>query len=180
MLNTLESTRASWIAGRTEGSGHSHVHSAHKKVRYLLAGNGGDRGNIPCLAKKPVSHSLEHIQIFTGRIPFHLYTEEQVILLLAGGERPDKPTHEEFTPKMWTITRKCWDRNPKKRPEILDVLEILESRDGAFSNIHPGYFHLLRKRTENNHYRLFLPSRAFLGSRISLQLGERSDTNRQD
>ena len=102
-----------------------------------------------------------------------------MILLLAGGERPDKPTHEEFTSKMWTLTKKCWDKNPNRRPEILNVLKTLESRDGAFSNIHPGYFHLLRKRTENNHYTLFPSSWAFLGSRISLQLGERSDTNRQ-
>jgi len=123
---------------------------------------------------------LEHIQIFTGKVPFYPYSEEQVIFLLSRDERPDKPTHGEFTSRMWTLTRKCWDKDPKKRPEILDVLKTLESRDGAFSNIHPGCFHLLRKRTENNHYTLFPPSWAFLGSRISLQLGERSDADCQD
>ena len=175
----LESTRASRIAGKTEGSGHSHVHSAHKKVRHVLAGDGGDRGNIPCLAKKPVSHSLEHIQIFTGRFPFYPYSDEQVLLILERDRRPDKPAHGEFTSKMWTLTKKCWNKNPKKRPDILDVLRKLESRDGAFSNTHPGYCLLLREFTGNNNYTFLSDSlSALFNSRISPRLGERLDTNR--
>ena len=134
---------------------------------------------FPASLKKPVSHSLEHIQVFTGRIPFHLYTEEQVLIILEGDGRPDKPAHGEFTPKMWTLTKKCWNKNPKKRPDISDFLRKLESRDGAFSNTHPGYCLLLRECTGNNSYTFLSDSlSALFNSRISPRLGERLDTNR--
>ena len=131
------------------------------------------------LAQDSVSHSFEHLQIFTGRIPFDSYGDEQVILLLAKDSRPDKPVHEQFNSNMWTLTKRCWNKDPKKRPGIPEVLRKLESRDSAFSNTHPGCCLLLRKCTGNNRYTLFPTSLPFFTSRISLQFGDRSDTNRQ-
>ena len=59
-----------------------------------------------------------------------------MILLLAEGERPDEPVHEQFTPRIWSLTKKCWRKDPEKRPDIPKVLKKLESRDGAFSFTH--------------------------------------------
>ena len=87
-----------------------------------------------CLAQNLVSHSFGHLQIFTGNWPFAPYGDEQVILLLAKDMRPDKPTHGKFTPKMWSLTKKCWNKDPKKRPSVSEVLRNLESREGGFSS----------------------------------------------
>ena len=90
---------------------------------------------FPCLAQSLVSHSFGYLQIFTGRHPFDPHSDEQVILLLAKNSRPDKPVHGQFTSKMWSLTKKCWNKDPNKRPEIPEVLKKLESRDGAFSDV---------------------------------------------
>ena len=130
---------------------------------------------VPCLAQIPVSNSLENPQIFTGKHPFALYSDEQVILLLAQDGRPEKPTHEQFTSKIWTLTTKCWDKDPEKRPNVAEVLRRLESGEGAFSVIHTPRRPLLKKRTGNNRLMSFSASlTAFFGS---LQFGGRSDTN---
>ena len=76
--------------------------------------------------------------MFTGRFPFDSYSDEQVVLLLAKGIRPDKPNRKEFAPKMWALTRKCWKQNPKKRPDVDRVLKKLESKDGMSSFIRGG------------------------------------------
>jgi len=83
-------------------------------------------------AQSPISQSSKNLQIFTGRHPFDLYSDEQVILLLAEGLRPDKPVHEQFTPKMWSLTKKCWNKDPNKRPEVSEVLRELEWDTGMF------------------------------------------------
>ena len=54
--------------------------------------------------------------------------------MLAKDMRPDKPVHGQFTPKMWTLTKQCWDKDPKKRPSILEVLRKLEPEEGGFSS----------------------------------------------
>jgi len=88
------------------------------------------------LAQSPVSQPSKYLQIFTGRHPFDLHSDEQVILLLAKGSRPDKPNHEQFTSGMWSLTEKCWNKDPQKRPDTPKVLEKLESNCSAFSFIH--------------------------------------------
>jgi serine/threonine protein kinase len=90
------------------------------------------------LAQNSVSQPSGHLQIFTGDYPFDSRSDEQVILLLANDERPDRPVHEQFTSRMWPLTKKCWRKDPKKRPDIPEVLEKLESKDGAFSSSHEG------------------------------------------
>ena len=70
-----------------------------------------------------------------GKHPFALHTEQQVILQLAKDLRPNKPVHEQFSPKMWSLTKNCWKEDPKERPDTSEVLRKLESRDGAFSSV---------------------------------------------
>jgi len=99
------------------------------------------------------------IEIFTGNVPFYPYSDDQVIARLMRDKRPNKPVHGDFTSKMWTLTKECWNKDPQKRLEISDVLRKLESRG------------------ENNRFTLLLPSLgALFGSRTSLQ---RLDTDHQ-
>ena len=92
--------------------------------------------------------------------------------MLAKDLRPDKPVHRQFTPKMWTLTKKCWNKDPKKRPSVSKVLRNLESMEGGFSIIHVDYCLLLRNHTENNRY---MPLRALRNP----QFIKRADTDHQ-
>ena len=130
---------------------------------------------VPYLTQIPVSNSFGHPQIFTGKYPFEPYSNVQVIILLTQDKRPEKPSHEQFSQKIWTLTQKCWDKDPKERPKVSEVLNKLE---GAFSVVHPPHCPLFRKHTGNNILRSLSASlSAFIGSQINL-FGGGSDTNR--
>jgi hypothetical protein len=104
---------------------------------------------ISSLVQNSASQPSGRLQIFTGDYPFDSRSDEQVIVLLANDMLPDRPVHEQFTSRMWTLTKKCWRKDPKKRPGIPEVLEKLESRGGAFSFSYEGCWFLLKKRTGN-------------------------------
>jgi len=98
------------------------------------------------------SFAMVVIEIFTGEHPFDSWNDQQVTLLLSQGTRPGRPEHEQFTPKMWSLTRKCWKQNPKKRPDIEEVLRKLTSSHGEkLQGLFPVSFG------------------ALLGSRVSLR-----------
>jgi len=136
-LDSLACARASRIVNQIEGSGQGRGRLAHRKVRYILIGDGGDRGNLSPPHSEG-SLSISRTQIFTGKQPFYPNTDERVILLLAQDVRPAKPDHNQLTPTLWTLTKKCWDKDPKKRPNVTKVLTKLGLRDGAFSFINSG------------------------------------------
>ena len=63
-------------------------------------------------------------EIFTGELPFGDVTHETAILMIARGQRPEKPHDVEslgLTPGMWKFNQKCWHQNPSKRPDINSV-----------------------------------------------------------
>ena len=131
---------------------------------------------ISCFAPNSVSQPSERIQIFTGDYPFDSRSDEQVILLLANGKRPERPVHEQFTSRMWSLTKKCWEKDPEKRPDVTQVLEKLESKDGAFSFSHESWL-LLKRRVGTKWYKTLQGSLSTLfDSRMSLQFGDRSST----
>ena len=124
---------------------------------------------VPCLTQIPVPNSFEHPQIFTGKYPFEPHSNEQVIILLTRNKRPEKPTHGQLNSKIWSLTRECWNKDPKKRPAVSEVLKKLESSESAFSAFHPPHYPLFRKNTGNNLLQsLSVSLGAFFGSRISL------------
>ncbi|KAF9646891.1 kinase-like protein [Thelephora ganbajun] len=86
------------------------------------------KAKLPRPTKKSDTYSLAMvvIEIFTGRHLLHPHMDEYVIILLARDSRPDKPVHPNFTPEMWSLTRRCWGDDPKERPDIPEVLEKLE------------------------------------------------------
>lgn len=43
------------------------------------------------------------------------------------GKRPSRPTHPTFTGGLWGLTQRCWDQDPRRRPEIPEVLGVLRS-----------------------------------------------------
>ena len=95
-----------------------------------------------------------------------------MFLLLANDERPDRPVHEQFTSRMWSLTKKCWRKDPKKRPDIPEVLGKLEPEDGAFLFSREGLWPSLKKHIEKEWYSSIQGSLSALV--IGRQFGDRS------
>ena len=41
------------------------------------------------------------------------------------GERPPRPAHLGVTEELWKLIKRCWDKDPRSRPEALEVLQII-------------------------------------------------------
>ena len=46
-------------------------------------------------------------------------------LAVKDGVRPPRPTHRGLTDELWELIERCWDADPRKRPEISAVLKTL-------------------------------------------------------
>ena len=65
------------------------------------------------------------MQVFTGAVPFNDIRETGAAAAVLEGKRPSRPTHNTFTDNLWMLTNRCWDQEPKLRPEMTEVLQIL-------------------------------------------------------
>ena len=66
-------------------------------------------------------------QAFTGAVPFNETVPAAALLAITRGERPPRPTHTNFTDELWELTQRCWDRDPRSRPEVSELLEVLRN-----------------------------------------------------
>jgi hypothetical protein len=64
-------------------------------------------------------------QVFTGAVPFHNSLHVAAMLAIMSGKRPPRPTHPALTDELWALMQRCWDQTPRLRPEILEVLNVL-------------------------------------------------------
>ena len=88
-------------------------------------------------SRSVVSHPSKHEfvftlcrQLYTGDIPFPNRPDPSVILFVAKGGRPSIPVSAEalgLNTKVWELTKRCWHKNPEKRPNASQVLLQLES-----------------------------------------------------
>ena len=53
-------------------------------------------------------------------------------LAITQGERPSRPAHPTFTGNWWALTQRCWDIDPRLRPEASEVLQTLYTLSVAF------------------------------------------------
>ena len=58
-------------------------------------------------------------------VPFSNSIPAAVMLAIIAGRRPPRPTHQQFTDRLWTLMQRCWDQNPLLRPEVSEVLKVL-------------------------------------------------------
>jgi len=74
------------------------------------------------------------LELLTSEVPYaHIRSEERVVAEIVNGKLPPKPIIKKSDPDaklkhfMRSVCRKCWTKNPKKRPSMRDVLdEMLE------------------------------------------------------
>ena len=43
-----------------------------------------------------------------------------------GGDHPMRPGYPDFTEPLWTLTQRCWEKEPQDRPAIEEVIRTLE------------------------------------------------------
>jgi len=75
--------------------------------------------------------SLISIQVFTGAAPFSHRSPLATALAIVEGKRPQQPTHPTFTEELWALVQRCWDQDPHRRPDVLEVLNVLRSSSGS-------------------------------------------------
>lgn len=95
------------------------------------------------------SLSMVIVELVTGKVPFPEYTDQNVIVMIAKGERPSKP-HSFDAPGMnsevWRIAQKCWNEKANKRPQTHEVLLLLDPLIIPGSNHPQASFFQRRKR----------------------------------
>ena len=64
-------------------------------------------------------------QAFTGAVPFNDSVPAAAMLAVMSGKRPPRPTHPNFTDELWELTQRCWDQDPRSRPEVSELLGVL-------------------------------------------------------
>ena len=65
------------------------------------------------------------IQAFTGAIPLNSESLAMAVSTIMQGRRPPRPTHPTFTENLWTLMQRCWDHDPRSRPEVSEVSRVL-------------------------------------------------------
>ncbi|KAF9642914.1 kinase-like protein [Thelephora ganbajun] len=71
------------------------------------------------------SFAMVMIEVFTGTTPFSNRSSSMAMRDITQGKRPPRPTHPTFTEILWTLMQRCWDQNPRLRPDASEVLQIL-------------------------------------------------------
>ncbi|KAF9789502.1 kinase-like domain-containing protein [Thelephora terrestris] len=65
-------------------------------------------------------------EVFSGNVPFHEIQVSEVPRAIMNKERPKRPTHLGLTESLWGLVQKCWNDAAEGRPEMKDVIELLE------------------------------------------------------
>lgn len=74
----------------------------------------------------PLATSLIKYKAFSGRAPFADSTPVTVAVKVLSGQRPERPKDPVLTNELWDLTRRCFDQDPRRRPEITVVVRDLQ------------------------------------------------------
>ena len=62
---------------------------------------------------------------FTNRTPFYNDPPDAISSAIEDGKRSARPTHSTLTDWLWELTQQCWDPEASQRPQVSQVLEVL-------------------------------------------------------
>lgn len=89
--------------------------------------NGNGEPVVDSKAADVFAFGMFTVEVFTGKVPFEeLKKNEEVVLRISRGSRPEKPQNAQavgLTTEMWKFTESCWHQNPKKRPNVEEVVK---------------------------------------------------------
>ena len=64
-------------------------------------------------------------QVFTDSVPFSGRKTAAAMFDIMSGKRLPRQTHPALTVELWTLMKRCWNQDPRSRPEISEVLKVL-------------------------------------------------------
>ena len=64
-------------------------------------------------------------KVFTGAVPFSNSPPTAAIFQIMQATRPPRPTHPDFTEDLWMLMQRCWNQDPKMRPNASEVLQAI-------------------------------------------------------
>ena len=65
------------------------------------------------------------LKVFTGAAPFSDSLGAAATVRITQGERPPRPTHPTLTEDLWILMQRCWNHDPKLRPNASEVLQAV-------------------------------------------------------
>ena len=80
------------------------------------------------------------LEVLSGHPPFKRFGGVDVIRMVTGGERPERPNGPErvwFTDGLWRILTQCWRPQRESRPGIDAILEFLEEVSSSWEPLPP-------------------------------------------
>ena len=80
------------------------------------------------------------VKAFTGEVPFSGMEVSSVVICIAKGGRPKRPIHPDLTKLLWKLTERCWDEVTRCRPEMGEVVEVLEELSAFNLRLCGEYF----------------------------------------
>jgi serine/threonine protein kinase len=85
------------------------------------------------------SYGITCAEILTGNIPFPWpkYRRADLLQVILKGERPPLP--DECLTLLANLITRCWDRDPCKRPDFLQVCNELLDFKGQYDDLSPDY-----------------------------------------
>ena len=81
-------------------------------------------------------------QVFTAAVPFSNRSDAQVICAIMQRRRPARPTHPTFTDNLWMLMQRCWNHDPRLRPDVSEALRVLLTPSVSRS-LRRSYIHSL-------------------------------------
>lgn len=82
----------------------------------------------------PSAMSFIDEKVFSGVAPFADSTPTSAVVKVLSGERPERPKDPVVTDKLWALIQLCWERTPRRRPEITDVVSCLRGAMATRNN----------------------------------------------
>ena len=79
-------------------------------------------------------------QVLTGEIPFRGVRQSELGWSVVQGLRPIKPENSSsigFSNVLWSFTQRCWDGDPKLRPEVAEVVTYIGEAVANWEGLMP-------------------------------------------
>jgi len=72
--------------------------------------------------RHPLGHIIHPPKVFSGAAPFADSTPSSVTVTVLVGGRPERPNDPVLTDELWGLTQRCLEHDPRRRPEITEVV----------------------------------------------------------